>query len=206
MRRLILFLLIPFTVFLFSGSLPVLAQNERVSLLTIFDVQPSPAQPLALDEAITFTFNRRVDCAVAEAALTWQPAIRGRLSCNEYTITFEPVGTYQRDTNVSFSLRPPLKARDGAPLLEPYRVTFATAGYLQVAEAFPQPDSNKVPVDSAITIAFDRPVVPLLSSIDEGALPHPLTLSPATAGTGEWVNSAVYIFTPSEPLASSADY
>ena len=99
-----------------------------------------------------------------------------------------------------------MQAKDGAPLLYPFDATFATAGYLQIAEVFPQPDSASVPVDSAITVAFDRPVVPLVASIDEDELPHPLVLSPATAGSGEWVNSAVYIFTPSEPLKSVTDY
>ena len=206
MRRRIIRLLFTLTALILFGSLQNLAENERIARLEVYDVQPSPAGLLALDEAITFTFNRRVDCAEAESALTWQPAIRGRLACDEYALTFEPLDQYQRDTSYTFALTPPLQAKDGAPLLDPLRLTYLSAGYLEVAEVFPQPESKSVPVDSAITIVFDRPVVPLLASVSEDELPHPLVLSPATGGSGEWVNSAVYVFTPAKPLASAAEY
>ena len=75
-----------------------------------------------------------------------------------------------------------------------------------MAEVFPQPDTKSVPIDSAITVVFDRPVVPLTASTDKDDLPHPLVLSPWTVGTGEWVNSAVYVFTPAELLDSAAEY
>ena len=206
MRRRIMLLLLSFTIFVFLGSLHNLAETERATRLEVFDVQPSPAGLLAPDEAITFTFNRRVDCADAEATLTWQPAIRGRLTCDEYSLAFEPLDQYQRDASYTFAISPPLQAKDGAPLLDPYRVTYLSAGYLEVAEVFPQSDSKSVPVDSAITVVFDRPVVPLLASVSEDELPHPLFLSPATGGSGEWVNSAVYVFTPTEALDSAAEY
>ena len=206
MCRRITLLLFSFAILIYLGSLQNLAETERAAQLEVFDVQPSPAGPLALDEAITFTFNRRVDCAEAESALNWQPAIRGRLACDEYALTFEPLDQYERDTSYIFAFAPPLQAKDGAPLLDPYRLTYLSAGYLEVAEVFPQPESKSVPIDSAITVVFDRPVVPLLASVSEDELPHPLVLSPATGGSGEWVNSAVYVFTPAEPLASAAEY
>lgn len=206
MRRRIMLLLLLFTIFFFLGSLRNLAETEPAAQLEVFDVQPSPAGLLSLDQAITFTFNRRVDCAQAEAAFTWQPAIRGRLNCDEYSLAFEPLEQYQRDTRYTFAFTPPLQAKDGASLLDPYRVTFLSAGYLEVAEVFPQPASKSVPIDSAITVVFDRPVVPILTSVSEDELPHPLVLSPATGGSGEWVNSAVYVFKPAEPLDSAAEY
>lgn len=206
MRRRMNVLLLLISALIWQGAQPHLADNEPIARLEVIDVQPSPAGRLALDEPITFTFNRRVNCAEAQAALTWQPAIRGRLTCDEYALTFAPAGTYQRDANYSFLLSPPLRAQDGARMLDPYRVAFQSQGYLAVAEVYPQADSALVPVDSAITVAFDRPVVPLVMSTDMAELPHPLVLSPATDGAGEWVNSAVYVFTPSDPLQSATEY
>lgn len=206
MRRRIILVLLSLTILSVLGSLQNLAESEQIARLEVYNALPSPAGLLALEEAITFTFNRRVDCAEAESAFTWQPAIRGRLACDEYALTFEPLDHYQRDTSYSFAITPPLQAKDGAPLLDPYRVTYLSAGYLEVAEVFPQPESKSVPVDSAITVVFDRPVVPLLASVSEDVLPHPLVLSPATSGSGEWINSAVYVFTPAAPLASAAEY
>ncbi|MCY3865953.1 MAG: hypothetical protein OXG68_10995 [Chloroflexi bacterium] len=117
MRQLCFLLRVLLPVLIWSGSLQNLAQSERAESLEVIDAQPSPAGRLALDEAITVTFNRRVDCAAAEEALTWQPAIRGRLHCDEYSLAFEPIERYQRDTEYTFSFTPPLQAKDGAPLL-----------------------------------------------------------------------------------------
>ena len=121
MRRRIILLLLSLIALVFLGSLQNLAESERVAHLEVLDAQPSPAGLLALDEAITFTFNRRVDCVEAEAAFTWQPAIRGRVTCDEYSLAFEPLDQYERDTSYTFAFAPPLQAKDGAPLLDPYR-------------------------------------------------------------------------------------
>ena len=36
---------------------------------------------------------------------------------------------------------------------------------------------------------------------NQGGLPHPLTLDPAVPGTGEWINTSIYVFRPDQPLA-----
>ena len=189
MRRRIILVLLSLTIVTVLGSLQNLAESERIARLEVFDVLPSPAGRLALDEAITFTFNRRVDCAEAESALTWQPAISGRLACDEYALTFERGWTNTSAIPATPSpLRRRCKRKTARPCSIPYRLTYRSAGYLEVAEVFPQPASKSVPVDSAITVVFDRPVVPLLASVSEDELPHPLVLSPATGGSGKWVN------------------
>jgi len=38
------------------------------------------------------------------------------------------------------------------------------------------------------------------------ATPDPLVISPAVAGAGEWINTAIYRFKPSEGLAASTTY
>ena len=206
MRLRILVALLLLAILIGTGHQGNIAQGNRVSLLQVFDVQPSPASPLALGGAVTFTFNRRVDCADPEAGLSWSPAIDGELTCDEYAITFQPADSYERDTSYTFHLTPPLQAKDGALLPDPFTATFTTIGYLGVAEVFPGAEGGPVPTDSAITVVFDRPVIPLLMSTDADELPHPLALSPSTDGIGEWVNSAVYVFTPSEQLDGSVHY
>ncbi len=206
MRRSIILPLLLVAI-LILGSYPQNnAQGVRSASLQVFAVDPSPLGNLGLRESITFYFSRRVDCALAEAALSWSPKITNQLSCDEYSLTFTPAEAYQRDTTYTFTLAPPLAAKDGAPLLDPYRVTFSTVGYLTVSETLPMPEVEPARADSAITVVFDRPVVPLLTSLDQVALPHPLTLSPAAAGEGEWLNSSVYIFKPTKPLKNDSSY
>ncbi len=206
MRRQICLAFALFNLLMLAGALHITAQVNRVAYLAVTDVQPSPAGQLGLRDTVTFWFNRRVDCADAEAALSWQPATRGVLSCDEYSVSFAPDGAFQRDQRYTFRLQTPLAAKDGAPLLDPFHVVFSTVGFLTIADAFPLPGSSLAGVDSAISVAFDAPVVPLALSPDRGDLPQPLTLSPAVAGLGEWVNSAVYIFRPSQPLDGDTEY
>ncbi len=206
MRRRTFIICLLLTVFLTGGLPASVAQRARLGSLAVFDVQPAPARQLGLKEAVSFHLNRRVDCAQARGAFSLSPAIAGELACDEYTLTFSPAAAYERDTAYTFVLAPPLNAKDGAPLLEAFRATFKTVGHLEVVEALPGPNAELVPVDSAITVVFDRPVAPLAMSTDADELPHPVALTPATAGNGEWVNSAIYVFKPSAPLQSAAEY
>ena len=139
MRRRYLVPILLLAVLVLSAAPLNIAQGNRIALLQVFDLSPTPAGILSLDEAIAITFNRRVDCAEAERALRWSPPIAGELSCDEHVLTFTPTQPYERDTSYTFELIPPLAAKDGARLPDPWRVTFSTAGYLDVAEAFPPP-------------------------------------------------------------------
>lgn len=206
MRRQLCLAFALFNLLMLVGALQIAAQVNQFGFLAVTDVQPSPAGRLGLSDTVAFWFNRRLDCAAAEAALSWQPAIRGVVSCDEYLLSFEPAGEFQRDQRYSFRLQPPLAAQDGAPMLDPFEAVFSTVGFLTIAESFPLPGSSLVPVDSAISVAFDAPVAPLALSPDRGDLPQPLSLSPAVAGQGEWVHSALYVYTPDQALDGDTEY
>lgn len=82
----------------------------------------------------------------------------------------------------------------------------ADAARLIVADTFPAPDSNNVPPDSAITVIFNRPVVPLTTREDAANLPSPITISPEVDGLGEWVNTSIYLFRPSRFFDGGTTY
>ena len=134
------------------------------------------------------------------------PAVAGELDCDQFSLRFAAVGGFERGRSYTFALKPPLSALDGAPLLDPFQVTYSIAGYLAVSEVFPSGQGGAVPVDSVITVVFDRPVAPLTLPSAAGELPQPLSIQPATTGRGEWVNSAVYTFTPAAPLTNGQTY
>ncbi len=189
------------------ASLPLSkAQGSIRKRLQVFEAQPAPAARLALNGSVTFHFNRRLDCQAAEAAFSVRPAIAGQLDCDQFSLTFRPDAEYEREAAYTFGLTPPLLALDGAPLLDPFEVTYTTSGYLSVLEFFPGSRAGAAPADSAITVVFDRPVAPLTLKAAAGDLPQPLSIQPAVAGSGEWVSSAVYTFTPSAPLKSGQTY
>lgn len=76
---------------------------------------------------------------------------------------------------------------------------------LEVLEIFPAPDSVTA-IDAQVVIIFSRPVVPLVTSLDQASLPQPLTITPAVDGTGEWLNTFIYTFTPTKGFAGGTRY
>ncbi|MBK9124523.1 MAG: Ig-like domain-containing protein [Chloroflexi bacterium] len=77
---------------------------------------------------------------------------------------------------------------------------------LQVVSVTPDPDATGIATDSTIVVAFDRPVVPLTPTANQGELPQPLSLYPHVDGSGVWVNTSIYVFTPSDHLAGATRY
>lgn len=204
-KRILVILLLLFG--LIAVSIPqLIAQGNRIAFLQVIDNEPFESQPLALDESVSFYFDRRVDCATAQAAFSITPFVDGDLSCDEYSLTFSPIEEYERNTDYTFQLAPTIVALDGTPLLDPFLTTYTSVGFLEVAEVFPTAEGGYVPADSDITIIFDRPVIPLLMSTEMDELPDPLQILPATEGVGEWINTSMYVFSPSQPLKGGTTY
>jgi alpha-2-macroglobulin len=80
-----------------------------------------------------------------------------------------------------------------------------TAG-LRAIETLPTDGSIDIPADSAITVIFNRPVVPLTGIEAQDSLPNPLQITPSVGGSGEWLNSAIYVYTPDPALAGGTTY
>ncbi|MDZ4765841.1 MAG: Ig-like domain-containing protein [Chloroflexota bacterium] len=77
---------------------------------------------------------------------------------------------------------------------------------LLVASTIPEAGASDIDTTSDIVVAFDRPVVPLGTTEQMAALPSPVTFDPRIAGAGEWINTSLYVFTPSERLQGSTTY
>ncbi len=61
-------------------------------------------------------------------------------------------------------------------------------------------------VDSRIIVQFNHPVVPLTAVEAQKNLPQPLSLQPSVPGTGQWINTSTFAFTPSQTLAVATQY
>jgi len=81
-------------------------------------------------------------------------------------------------------------------------------GELRVTQVIPAADTVEVEADAVIVVTFNRPVVPMtaLSDVAAQPLPQPLLVSPPIEGTGEWLNTSIYRFTPSRPLSGGTEY
>jgi len=150
-----------------------------------------------------------MDHGSVEDAFQVSPEVSGSLEwADERTVRFKPARDLKRDTEYRVAVGPKAKATDGNLLDGAYRFRFRTVGYLEVTQVVPAPDTENVEATSTITVIFNRPVVPLTVVSDPAYadLPQPLTLDPPIEGSGEWLNTSIYVFTPAKPLAGGTTY
>lgn len=91
-------------------------------------------------------------------------------------------------------------------MIEPVQLEFLTTTALQVSQVFPATSTQDVSNDAIITVIFNRPVVPLVIAEDQSKLPQPISITPATEGKGEWVNTSIYAFQSEKPLIGDTTY
>ncbi|MDZ4764192.1 MAG: Ig-like domain-containing protein [Chloroflexota bacterium] len=78
---------------------------------------------------------------------------------------------------------------------------------LRVTETLPADGASGVASDAAITVIFDRPVLPLGVEVNvPPALQDPLIFDPPVGGVGEWINTSIYLFRPDPALAGGTTY
>lgn len=172
-------------------------------------VQRSPArgEELAPDGAVELVFDRPMDRAAVEAAFSLSPPAPGRVEWPDArTLRFRPAQPLVRAALYDVVLGQGARADDGAALNGAYQFRFATAGYLEVGQVIPADGTQDVQAGTTITAIFNRPVVPLTVVEQQAGAPQPLAFDPAIPGTGEWLNTAIYVFHPSAPLAGGTTY
>ncbi len=186
---------------------PVTPENLENPLVVV-DSVPYAGEELALEGPVTVYFDRPVDCATAQAAVSVVPDTPGSITCDEASasLSFTPDAPFVRGERYTLRISDDLRAQDGGILAEPFELPLSTVGFLGISEVLPTDSSVEVSTDAMITVIFNRPVVPLVIAEDMGDLPQPLTFSPPVAGTGEWLNTAIYIFRPEVALAGGTEY
>jgi alpha-2-macroglobulin len=134
-------------------------------------------------------------------------AVAGRFTwADERTLHFQPDAALNRSASYEVVLGEQARARDGKSLGDGYRSRFVTAGFLEVGQVIPADGTPDAAVDSDITVIFNRPVVPLKVVEEQDNLPQPLRFEPAVTGSGEWLNTSIYVFRPDKPLQHRTSY
>ena len=82
--------------------------------------------------------------------------------------------------------------------------TFTVEGQLEVSYVIPADGDVEVPTNAQILVQFNRSVAPL-TVLQEGPAPTVLEFDPPLAGRGEWLNTSLYRFIPTD-LAPSTEY
>jgi alpha-2-macroglobulin len=175
---------------------------------------PAPGEEALLDGAITLRFDQPMDQPSVEAAFTIRPAslaagqrVDGHFSWpRPDTLIFTPRAGLQRQLRYQVQVATSARAENGQTLREPVNLQLETVGNLEVGQVIPADGTQGVQTDSAVTVLFNRPVVPLVAAGRQAELPQPLRFEPPVGGRGEWVSTSIYRFVPDEPLAGATRY
>lgn len=194
-----------------AGTVDPISSTDPVWSPQVVYSSPRAGEEVLLDGAITVRFDQPMDQASVEAALTvadqsGQPA-GGTISWPQAdTLLFTPAAQFERKQAYQLKIASSASSQTGQPLRDPLTLDFQTVGFLEVAQMVPSDGSAEIDIDSAVTVLFNRPVVPLTSNSQQAALPQPISITPEVAGEGRWVSTSIYRFQPSEQLASGTRY
>jgi alpha-2-macroglobulin len=168
---------------------------------------PAPGEEHPLQAAIELVFDQPMDQDSVEAALTISPTIEGRTDwLDERTLSFVPASELERGARFRVTVDDTAENVEGKPLEEPVSFYFSTAGFLEVSQVMPAPDSEELDPDTVVTVVFNRPVVPLTAINRQDELPQPLTFVPPVQGSGEWLNTSIYLFQPEGGFLPATQY
>lgn len=145
--------------------------------------------------------------ASVETTITFDPEIAGGFRwVDDRTISFTPANPWPTEKTYQLTVSIAAQAENGLALEFPYQAEVHTVGALRIGEVTPAPDAEDVDIASPILVSFNRPVEPLVSTENMADLPDPLIIEPPVQGVGEWLNTSIYRFTPTEPLGGSTTY
>lgn len=173
---------------------------------TVVSVKPDRGEEQFIAAPVIVTFDQPMDPASTSAAFSIEPKVSGEVKVDGNALTFTPTEKLERSREYRVTLAQTAASTTGLKLQRDVTFRFTTAGFLQVASTQPSSSAQNVTVDTPITVAFNRPVVPLVGTDDQASLPQPLVITPTVTGKGEWVNTSLYTFTPTNGLAASTAY
>ncbi len=169
---------------------------------------PDRGQEQGLTAPIKVLFDQAMDKASVESAFDIEPRVAGELAWDDdRRLVFTPAEPgFERAATYQVTIDETAKSAAGLTLRQPIQFKFTTVGFLEVTDVQPAPRTTEVDMDAVVTVIFNRPVVPLTAIEDQGNLPHPLTFVPPVQGEGEWLNTSIYRFTPTDGFLPATEY
>ncbi len=201
------------TLFTPTDGTPVVSVTvvpSRANPLLV-DTSPPRGEELSPNQPLRLVFDQPMDRPSVEQALRVLSddgqVVQGALTWDsDNVVSFAPLEGWKPASRYQVTLAEQARSAKGVALAKPQSFLVNTVGNLAVAQTLPMAGAEDARADSPIVVIFNRPVVPLTALAEQAALPQPFTISPTVAGRGEWLNTSVYVFRPSEPLQAGARY
>jgi hypothetical protein len=174
----------------------------------VIAIFPSEGVEVGLNAPVLISFDQSMDQNSVENSIRIEPESIVTFNwLDGQTLQLLPQTQWARATRYAVTISTDAKAATGDAFEESYTFQFQTAGVLSVVSVTPEDGNQLVTVaQGQISVAFDRPVVPLVSSADQADLPVPVIVDPPIDGEGQWITTSLYIITAASPLDSSTQY
>ncbi|HKZ82326.1 MAG TPA: Ig-like domain-containing protein [Anaerolineae bacterium] len=196
------------------GALALLSNQPPPSLTAelppvVVDRAPERGEEQGATAPIVLVFDKPMDRESTEKALTITPGVPYTVEWRDDDTRLEvvPAGEgFERDATYEVKVAASALATNGKNLAEELLFKFKAVGYLEVTQVVPAPDAEDIAIDSDVTVMFNRPVVPLTSISNQRNLPQPVTFDPPIEGSGEWLNTSIYVFHSEGLLQAGTTY
>lgn len=175
----------------------------------VVDRAPARGEEQGVESPIVLAFDKPMERASVEQAFAISPRVNGtfKWSDDNRSVQFVPAGGgFARGEAYNVTLAQTAKAANGKPLDAPIVFAFKAVGFIEVTQVLPADGAIDIDPGAEITVMFNRPIVPVLSASDTTALPNPLEFNPPMQGKGEWLNTSIYVFKPSEYWRAGTTY
>ncbi|MCB8921737.1 MAG: Ig-like domain-containing protein [Ardenticatenaceae bacterium] len=203
------------------AGLGIISLNDTSPLApAVIGQNPALGEEAPLDGSFEVYFDQPMDAAATDTAVQVTDPdgnpIPGELSWPQTRILrFKPTANLKPDSEYRLLLGDTAVSATGQSLLEGLTLSFYTIGDLAVSQVSPAPDGSDVAIDTAVTVIFNRPVIPL--QVNQEGLQNPdttfqsltaslLSFDPPVSGSGEWINTSVYVFRPDVAWSGSVRY
>ncbi len=173
---------------------------------TVVAVRPERGEEQAPTAPVIVTFDQPMEADSTVKAFAIDPPVEGKVVVEQNRLVFTPSQPLARAARYEVTIGPEARSRFGLAMKSPFYFRFNTVGFLEVVGTQPTAGAQDVGVDGTVTIVFNRPVVPLVSTDQQANLPQPLKFQPPVAGKGQWLNTSVYQFKPDIAFAASTTY
>ncbi len=187
----------------FSTAASVLAATRP------FDQQ----QDVAADQAIEVRLGRDVNVASAAQQFTLTDAasgksVAGTIEAQADHFIFKPTAALKRGGRYVAKIGGGVLAASGAAInSQALSWEFGVIGDLSVTQVIPAADAaDVITTTQQIAVHFNHPVVAVVGPSAQGGQPQPLTITPAVAGVGRWLDTSTFIISPTVPLTPATRY
>lgn len=194
---------------------PIISALLLASIITVVPIVKPPTlqtsfpgnqgSEVPLDSQIELIFSNGVNRAFAEQSLSITPTIEGTFSWeSDQKLIFTPSSMLERGTTYTLSFSRPILSKYFIPILGLPEISFETIGNPKVILASPQTEAQESA--SAITVVFDRPMIPLTTATNSAVKKPAFEVVPEIAGEGRWLGTTAYQFRPTKDLSKATTY